>query len=140
MTDIGLLVLRVGPGALLIGHGTQKLFGWFGGPGLAGAGGWFESLGLAPGRAWATLSGMAEAGGGLLLLLGFLHPRGPIAIMAGMTTAYLRAHRGRPIRAQAGGGELAVAYPSSRSRSRSSVPAPLRSTRASARPCRRPAP
>ncbi|HKD76697.1 MAG TPA: DoxX family membrane protein, partial [Ktedonobacterales bacterium] len=31
---LGLLILRLAVGLLLIGHGTQKLFGWFGGKGF----------------------------------------------------------------------------------------------------------
>lgn len=39
--DLGLLILRLVFGALFIGHGTQKLFGWFGGHGPSGTGGSF---------------------------------------------------------------------------------------------------
>ena len=48
--DFGLLVLRLVVGALFIGHGTQKLFGWFGGYGVEGTGGFMESLGYRPGK------------------------------------------------------------------------------------------
>ena len=48
--EIGLLIVRVVVGALLVGHGSQKLFGWFGGYGLKGTGGYMESFGLRPAR------------------------------------------------------------------------------------------
>jgi uncharacterized membrane protein YphA (DoxX/SURF4 family) len=54
MTDLALLVLRVVTGGLLAGHGAQKLFGSFGGPGLNGTASWLESMGLRPGALWAT--------------------------------------------------------------------------------------
>ena len=65
--DGALLILRVVFGALLIGHGTQKLFGWFGGHGLEGTGAFFHSLGFRPGKQMAVVAGASEAGGGLLL-------------------------------------------------------------------------
>ncbi len=55
--DFGLLLLRVVVGALFVGHGTQKLFGWFGGYGLDGTGQYFESLGMRPGRRHAIAAG-----------------------------------------------------------------------------------
>ncbi|MGH3325706.1 MAG: DoxX family protein, partial [Streptomyces sp.] len=68
--DVGLLALRLGTGGVLIAHGTQKLFGWFGGPGLEGAGQFMEQIGFRPGRRNALASGLGEAGGGALLALG----------------------------------------------------------------------
>ena len=47
-------------------HGAQKLFGWFGGPGLAGTGGWLEAMGFRPARVQAAVNGLAEFGGGAL--------------------------------------------------------------------------
>lgn len=91
-----------------MGHGAQKLFGWFGGHGLAGTAGWLESLGLRPGKPWALMAGASEFAGGALLVLGFLNPLGPIAVMAAMLTAWTTAHRGKPIWATEGGGELAL--------------------------------
>ena len=68
--DLGRLLLRGVVGPLFVGHGTQKLFGWFGGHGVEGTGGFFENLGLRPGKRHATAAGWAEAGGGALLTLG----------------------------------------------------------------------
>jgi putative oxidoreductase len=106
MIHEGLLILRIVVGGLLAGHGAQKLFGVLGGPGLAGTAGWLESIGLRPGRPWALMAGLAELAGGLLMALGLLHPLGPIAVIAAMLTAWLRAHWGKPIWATQGGGEL----------------------------------
>ena len=83
----GLLLLRIVVGLLLIGHGTQKLFGWYGGYGVAGVGGWFHSLGFRPGKPMAVVAGLGEAGGGLLLLLGFLTPLAGAAIVGTLLVA-----------------------------------------------------
>lgn len=66
------LVLRVPAGIILAAHGSQKLFGWFGGYGLEGTGQWMASIGLEPGYLMALLSGSAEFFGGLALILGLL--------------------------------------------------------------------
>ena len=70
----GILLLRVVVGLAFVGHGTQKLFGWFGGYGPQGTGGFFASRGYRAGVAMAVLAGLAEAGGGTLLAVGFLTP------------------------------------------------------------------
>ncbi len=71
---LGRLILRTVVGGYFVGHGTQKLFGWFGGHGLEGTGQFFENLGLRPGKRHATAAGVAEAGGGALLVLGAATP------------------------------------------------------------------
>jgi putative oxidoreductase len=63
----GALIIRAVVGPLFIGHGTQKLFGWFGGHGVEGTGGFFEQLGLRPGKRHAVAAGAAETAGGALL-------------------------------------------------------------------------
>jgi putative oxidoreductase len=85
-------VLRILIGGLFIGHGTQKLFGWFGGHGIEGTGGFFESLGLKPGKRNAIAAGTAEAGGGALLASGFALPLAGAAITGTMTTAIRHVH------------------------------------------------
>ena len=90
--DLALLILRVAIGAFFIGHGAQKLFGAFGGHGLAGTGRFFESLGMRPGRLHATGAGIAEFAGGLLLVLGLLTPLGAMMIIAVMAVAIMTVH------------------------------------------------
>jgi putative oxidoreductase len=70
----GLLLLRLFVGGAFIGHGTQKLFGWFGGYGPQGTGGYFSSLGFHPGVTLAVIAGLSEAVGGSLLALGLATP------------------------------------------------------------------
>jgi putative oxidoreductase len=89
---LGLTVLRMIIGVLFFGHGTQKLYGWFGGHGLDGTGQFFESLGLRPGRRHATMAGAAEAGGGAMLALGFLTPAAAAALIGVMSTAIRTVH------------------------------------------------
>lgn len=86
------LVVRLVIGGLFIGHGTQKLFGWFGGHGPEGTGGFFESLGLKPGKANAIAAGAAEAGGGALLASGLALPLAGAALTGTMTTAIRHVH------------------------------------------------
>lgn len=70
----GLLLLRIVVGAAFVGHGTQKLFGWFGGHGPQGTGGFFSSLGYRAGVLMAIAAGVAETTGGTLLAIGLLTP------------------------------------------------------------------
>src|SRR3954447_15232835 len=91
--DIGRTVLRGVVGPLFVGHGTQKLFGWFGGHGREGTAQFFEgSLGLRPGRRHATAAGAAEAVGGALLTAGFLTPVAATLISSTMVTAIRKVH------------------------------------------------
>ena len=106
MVNLALLVLRLTLGSFLAGHGAQKLFGWFGGYGLQGTSGWLESMGLRPGRLWAIAAGGSEFGGGVLMLLGFLNPLGPLGAIASMGMATAKVHWGKPIWVTSGGAEL----------------------------------
>jgi putative oxidoreductase len=90
--DIGLLLLRLTVGLTLAAHGTQKLFGWFGGPGLDAIGPMFDSLGFHPGRRHAFMAGLVETGAGLLLALGFLTPAGAAAAFSVMLVAGVSVH------------------------------------------------
>ncbi|MEH0526824.1 MULTISPECIES: DoxX family membrane protein [Streptomyces] len=85
--DLGLLLLRLGAGGVLAAHGTQKLFGWFGGHGIEGTGAFMESVGYAPGKASATAAGLAETGGGALLALGLATPAAGAAAAGAMAGA-----------------------------------------------------
>lgn len=108
MRSVAFLILRTTLGALLMGHGAQKLFGWFKGPGIEGTTGMVESMGLRPGRPWAMLAGLGEFGGGLLTALGLLNPLGPLGVIGAMSMATGKAHWGKPIWASKGGAELPV--------------------------------
>jgi putative oxidoreductase len=92
MMSIGLLIIRLVIGILFIGHGSQKLFGWFGGYGLKGTGGWFESIGMKPGVTMALLAGLAELLGGVLFTLGLLTPLAGIMIAGTMIIAMAKVH------------------------------------------------
>jgi putative oxidoreductase len=89
---IGRLLLRLVVGGLFVGHGTQKLFGWFGGNGLDATAQGFEQLGLRPGRQNAIAAGAAEAGGGALLAVGLATPLAASILIATMLTAIHRVH------------------------------------------------
>lgn len=104
--DIALLVLRAVVGLYLFGHGAQKLFGWFGGPGQAGTAGFMSKLGFRPARLWALNAGLAEAAGGLLLALGLLSPLGSLGVIAAMLVATFSVHLGRGAFGATGGPEL----------------------------------
>ena len=108
MGNLAALILRAGLGGLLAGHGAQKLFGSFNGPGLEGTSGFMEMLGLRPGRPWAILAGVSEFGGGVLTVLGLLNPLGPTSVIGSMAMATATAHRGKPIWVTEGGAELPV--------------------------------
>ena len=88
----GLLVLRVVLGLTLAAHGMQKLAGWFGGYGLEGTGKFFEQLGFVPGKRSAFLAGAAEAGAGVLLVLGLATPLAAAAFVATMLVAVVTVH------------------------------------------------
>jgi putative oxidoreductase len=94
--NIALLIIRIVVGFLLVGHGTQKLFGWFGGKGFsASAQGMGAAMRLRPARFWTLAAGLSEAGGGLLFALGLFSPLGALGISAAMITASLLAHWGK---------------------------------------------
>ena len=88
----GSLLVRGLVGPLFIGHGTQKLFGWFGGHGIEGTGGFFQSLGLNPGRRHATAAGVAETGAGALLTVGLATPLAASVVTGTMVTAVRKVH------------------------------------------------
>ncbi len=89
---IGRLLLRLVVGSLFFGHGTQKLFGWFGGHGLDATANMFDSIGMRPGNRNAIAAGLAEAGGGAGIALGLATPLSASALTATMLTAINRVH------------------------------------------------
>ena len=107
--DIGLLILRVVVGLLLVGYGGQKLFGWFGGAGPRGHTAWLASLGYRPAIHFAILNGLAEAGGGVLLVHGLATPAAAAILVANLVNAY-SAHAGKGVWNANGGCELPLLY------------------------------
>ena len=85
-------MLRIVIGVLFMGHGLQKLKGWFGGPGPEGTAQMFEGLGLRPGRRHASAAGMAETAGGACLAAGFLTPVAGATLTSVMGTAIHKVH------------------------------------------------
>ena len=104
--DLGLLIVRLVVGLLFVGHGAQKLFGWFGGYGIKGTGGWFESIGVKPGATMAVLAGLSELGGGLLFALGLVTPLAAVLIIITMLVAIAKVHAANGLWATANGYEL----------------------------------
>jgi putative oxidoreductase len=92
MIDLGLLILRLVLGFTFMGHGSQKLFGWFGGGGLQGTFGMTNRMGMRPQWFWAVMAALSEFGGGLLTVLGLLTPLGSLGIIAAMLMAIVQVH------------------------------------------------
>ena len=108
--DAGVLLARMVFGLVMAAHGSQKLFGWFGGYGLAGTGGFFESIGFRPGRFFAMAAGTSELVGGLLLATGLLGPLGPAMIVAIMIVAAATVHLQHGLFASNNGIEVPLLY------------------------------
>lgn len=106
----GLALGRVVLGLLMAAHGSQKIFGWFGGHGLAAVSGMFESLGFRPGRLFATAASLAEVGGGLLVALGLFGPIGPALMVSVMIVAAVSVHWQNGLFAMSNGIELPLLY------------------------------
>jgi len=87
MFDLGVLALRLALGAVFLGHGAQKAFGAFGGPGFEGAAGFIGSMGFRPARFWAALAVGGELVAGVLFLLGILTPLAGLLVLATMAVA-----------------------------------------------------
>ena len=105
----GLLVARLVFGTAMAAHGAQKLFGWFGGYGIAGTGGFFESIGFRPGRVLAAAAGLGETAGGLLVALGLFGPIGPTLMLSVMIVAS-SLHWNNGLFAASNGIELPLLY------------------------------
>ncbi|WP_159885719.1 DoxX family protein [Paenibacillus puerhi] len=92
MMEVGLFLIRVVVGLLFVGHGAQKLFGWFGGYGPKGTGGWMESIGIKPGVAMAVLAGLMELVGGALFTAGLFTPLAAVLLALTMLGAIAKVH------------------------------------------------
>lgn len=86
------LIARLFIGGLFFGHGAQKLFGWFGGPGLDGTTRMMEKLEMRPGRRNAIAASVSEAAGGALIALGAYTPLAAAALIGTMVTAIRKVH------------------------------------------------
>src|SRR5260221_11764309 len=98
MTALGLLILRLVVGLIMVGHGGQKLFGWWGGPGMSGWAQMIQKLRIRPAQPRAWVAALAEVGGGILLPLGFLFPPGRLAIAGSRLVATVTVHLSRGLR------------------------------------------
>src|ERR1700674_976387 len=106
MTALGLLILRLGIGLIIAAHGAQRLFGVWGGPGMAK---WTQSvrrLRIRPAQPWAWVAALSEFGGGLLLALGLLSPLGSLAIIGAMVVAIATVHLSKGFWVSQGGYEF----------------------------------
>jgi len=110
MVGLGLLTARVVLGLLMAAHGSQKLFGWFGGYGLNTTGEFFVQLGFRPGRLFAAAASTGEVASGLLVTLGFLGPVGPALMIAVMLVAAISVHWDHGLFATSNGIEVPLLY------------------------------
>ena len=108
--SVGLLLLRVVIGLVMAAHGTQKLFGWFGGYGLTKTGEFFAHLGFRPGRAFAAAASLTEITSGILVALGFLGPVGPALMISVMIVAAITVHWKHGLFASDNGIEVPLLY------------------------------
>src|SRR5260370_7036153 len=92
MAALGLLILRLVVGLTLAAHGSQKLFGWWGGPGMTKWPQSVQRLRIRPAQPWAWVAALSEFGGGLLLAIGLLSPLGSLAIVGAMLVAIATVH------------------------------------------------
>lgn len=106
--NVALLILRLVVGLTLAGHGVQKLFGWFGGPGLAPLSQAFKQMGYKPAWLWISLAIVGEVGGGVSFALGFLTPLGAAGIFGAMFMAMFKSHWKNGFWLQKGGYEYTL--------------------------------
>ncbi len=106
----GLLLGRLIFGVLMAAHGAQKLFGWFGGYGLAGTAGFFEQLGFRPGRVFVVTASLSEVVSGILIALGLFGPVGPALLLSVMIVAAVSVHWGHGLFAGTNGIEVPLLY------------------------------
>ena len=108
--NTGLLLARLVLGSLMAAHGAQKLFGWFGGHGLAAVAGMFDALGFRPARFFATLASVTEVVSGVLVAAGLFGPVGPALMVAVMIVAAMSVHWPNGLFAMSNGIEVPLLY------------------------------
>lgn len=106
LTALGLLILRLVIGFTVAAHGAQKLFGWWGGPGMTTWTQGVHRLRIRPARLWAWIAALSELGGGLLLAFGLLSPLGSLAIAGAMLVAIATVHLSKGFWSGKGGYEF----------------------------------
>jgi len=92
MMDLASLILRLGLGVMFFAHGSQKVFGLFGGPGIEGFSKMLTGLGFKPALFWAYLGAYVELLGGLSLILGLLTRISSLLLLIFMVVATLKVH------------------------------------------------
>ena len=90
--SFSLFVLRLALGIVVLPHGLQKVFGWFGGWGLDGTLGWFASIGIP--AFLGILAIAADFAGALALIAGLGTRIAAFGIGVNMVVAALVVHRG----------------------------------------------
>jgi putative oxidoreductase len=108
--DVAFLIVRLILGLSFMAHGTQKLFGWFGGYGITGTDDFFAGLGFRPSKTFAVLAALAETLGGFLTVFGVFGALGPVLIVIVMLTAIGSVHYNKGFFISNGGWELNTAY------------------------------
>ncbi len=108
--SIAFLIVRLILGLSFMAHGTQKLFGWFGGGGITGTGDFFEGLGFRPAKAFAAMAACGETIGGFLTVIGAGGALGPVLIVIVMLVAIGSVHYKKGFFVVNGGWELNTAY------------------------------
>jgi putative oxidoreductase len=108
--SVAFLIVRLILGLSFMAHGTQKLFGWFGGGGITGTGDFFEGLGYRPGKTFAAMAALGETLGGFLTLFGAGGALGPVLIVIVMLVAIGSVHYRKGFFVSNGGWELNTAY------------------------------
>jgi putative oxidoreductase len=106
----GLLIVRLVLGLGFAAHGAQKLFGWFGGPGIDGTAGFFGAMGFRPGKPFAVAASLAEICGGILTALGLFGPLGQALMILVMIVAMVTVHMPHGFFAAANGIEVPLLY------------------------------
>ena len=93
MESIGMLILRLTLGLIFVAHGLRQFFGWFGGGGMEDV---IRRLGLRPAKLWASLAGLGNLCGGIMITLGAFTFLGCALIITTMLVAMLtiKAHSG----------------------------------------------
>jgi putative oxidoreductase len=90
--ELALFGLRLVVGLTFVAHAVPKFFSVWGGGGIRAVADTFDQIGLRPAKLNAWVAGLAELGGGLLIVLGLVTPFAAAALIAVMTAAVLTVH------------------------------------------------